>query len=244
MTLLLLAGTREARELAEGLAARGVQAVASLAGATADPETLPLPTRRGGFGGAEGFRDYLAEAGIRAVVDATHPFADRITALTAAICQAAAIPYLRLDRPGWEEAPGEGWTWADGPADVVAGLPRGSVVFLATGRQSADAFNGLTAARVYLRQIDPPDHAFPFGDGGYVIGRPPYSLADELETFRRLAVTDLVVKDAGGRAGRTKLDAAKRLGIRVWMIRRPAPPEAPPVTTVKEALAWAMERCG
>ena len=57
-----------------------VAAVLSLAGATANPAPAPIPQRVGGFGGAEGLAAYLARERIDAVIDATHPFAARMSA--------------------------------------------------------------------------------------------------------------------------------------------------------------------
>jgi precorrin-6A/cobalt-precorrin-6A reductase len=48
MRLLLLAGTSDARRLAERLAAAGIPALASLAGAVREPLRLAVPTRVGG----------------------------------------------------------------------------------------------------------------------------------------------------------------------------------------------------
>ena len=71
MTILLLAGTNEAKQIARGLADARVPVLASLAGATRNPEPLPVPTRIGGFGGEAGFRQDLKDRGITAVLDAT-----------------------------------------------------------------------------------------------------------------------------------------------------------------------------
>src|SRR5207244_2660856 len=49
------------------------------------------------------------EHGVRAVVDATHPFAQRISASAAHACAAAGVPLLRLERPGWTAGPGDRW---------------------------------------------------------------------------------------------------------------------------------------
>jgi precorrin-6A/cobalt-precorrin-6A reductase len=111
-------------------------------------------------------------------------------------------------------------------------------VFLATGRQTLEAFAGLADCRLICRQIDPPDGPFPFPNGAYLLGRPPFSIADEVGQFTRLGVDWLVVKDAGGAASRTKLDAARDLGLPVLMIRRPPQPEAERVETVAAALDW------
>lgn len=241
MTLLLLAGTSDARQLAQGLADRGVPTLASLAGATREPVALPVPTRRGGFGGAQGFRDVLGAEEISAVIDATHPFAARITARTHEICAALGLRHLRVERPGWQPGPGDRWTFVADEGEAKSLLPEGSVVFLATGRQSLPAWEGLRAARVHLRVIDPTDGTFPF-PGGFVVARPPFDSLAEVETFTRLGVTHLVVKDSGAADGRAKLDAARELGVSVIVLRRPARPVGlRTVETVAEALAWVEE---
>ena len=86
--ILILGGTAEGRQLAEALAGR--KAVLSLAGRTRAP-LMAGEVRIGGFGGAEGLRDYLRERGVTAVVDATHPFAAAMSANAAWACEAEAM---------------------------------------------------------------------------------------------------------------------------------------------------------
>lgn len=238
--ILLLAGTSEARRLAQALHDAGLPSLASLAGATREPEALAVPTRHGRFGGDAGFATFLDAAPVRAVIDATHPFATRVTARTHRICAARGLPLLRLERPGWTPGPADRWTFVADEAEAARLIPPDATVFLATGRQSLPVWAGLRARAVHLRVIDPPDEAFPF-PGGFVVARPPFDLAAEVETFRRLAVTHLVVKDSGGAEGRAKLDAARDLGLAVLVLRRPAsPPGLAAVETVEDALAWAV----
>ncbi len=242
MTLLLLAGSGDAKRIAWGLVDTGVEVVASLAGATRDPDPLPVPTRHGGFGGADGFRAYLNEAGITAVLDATHPFAADITARTAQICHADGIPYLYHLRPPWFAQAGDNWTAIDREEQAASHVTPGQTVFLGTGRQTLDRFRNLEGCRVICRQIDPPTAPFPFEGGEFLIGRPPFPVAQEKELFEALGVDWIVVKNAGGAASRTKLTAARELGIPVLMIRRPPPPKAQIVDTVADAIAWARSQ--
>ncbi|MEL6838345.1 MAG: cobalt-precorrin-6A reductase [Pseudomonadota bacterium] len=236
MTLLLLAGTGDARRIAEKL--QDVDVVASIAGATRMPEPLPIRTRMGGFGGEEGFRRYLDAAGITAVLDATHPYAHRITMRTARICKAEAIPYLQFLRPGWTPEPGDNWTDIQKEEDAIAHIPKGATVFLGTGRQSLDRFANLVGRYVICRQIDPPTGPFPFAKGEFLVGRPPFSVEDEVTLFKDRAVDWLIVKNAGGAASRTKLTAANHLQIPVLMLARPTPGDWPIATTIDAALDW------
>lgn len=239
MTVLLLAGTGDARRIAQGLAEAGIDAVASLAGVTRDATPLALPTRHGGFGGQAGFEAYLDAAGITGVVDATHPFADRITARTIAVCTARGLPYLYHLRPPWVAGADDDWTQIDREEDAAALIPQGQTVFLGTGRQTLDRFVNLEGRRVICRQIDPPTAPFPFEGGEFLIGRPPFSVAHEKGLFKALGIDVIVVKNAGGAESRTKLTAARELGIPVLMIRRPPPPDTRMTDSVPEAIAWA-----
>lgn len=243
MTLLLLAGTGEARLIAAGLAERGISAIASLAGATRDPAALPIPCRIGGFGGETGFRRFLEVENITAILDATHPFATRITVRTARIAAELGVPYLCLVRPEWRPGPGDRWIVIGSEGEAAAHLPAGATVFLATGRQTLARFDNLGDRRVYCRQIDSPEGKFPLKNGDYIIGKPPFSIEEEVALFRNLKIDALVVKNAGGKQSRAKLDAARKLGLPVLMIARPPMPEAPTVHDVVAALDWAEATC-
>ncbi len=234
--ILLLAGTAEARALAGRLAARGVDAVASLAGATRAPADYGVAVRSGGFGGAEGLAAWLRAERVRALVDATHPFAARMPWNAVAACAAAGVPRLRLLRPAWPVRPG--WRVVGSLDEAAAALPAGARVLLTTGREVAP-FAGRTDCRFWLRSIEPvavPAHVTP------LLARPPFRVDEEAAMIRRLRATHLVSKNAGG--GAAKLDAAAALGIEVVMVARPAPPPGPLAATVERALDWVVATAG
>jgi precorrin-6A/cobalt-precorrin-6A reductase len=237
--VLVLAGSGEARVLVTKLAQDPRHRVtASLAGATREPVALPVATRRGGFGSAQGFADYLRAQDIDAVIDATHPFAHRMTVRSFQVAAQSGVPYLLLLRPAWTPQAGDHWRLVDTEADVAALVPDGSTVFLATGRQTLQEFSNLSGCQVICRQIDAAEAPFPFSGGRFLIGRPPFSMQDEQDLFKRLGVDWLVVKNAGGAASRTKLEAARALGLCVAMIRRPDYSGIPQVPDVDGAVAW------
>jgi precorrin-6A/cobalt-precorrin-6A reductase len=238
MTLLLLAGTGEARRIACGLTDTGIKVIASLAGATRHPEPLPIPTRVGGFGGEDHFRTYLAAKNISAVLDATHPFASQITDRTARVCAEIGLPYAQVLRPEWEPQSGDRWIPIDAPEDAARHIPMEAVVFLAIGRQTLEAYRNLEGRRILARMVDPPRAPFPFEGGEFILGRPPFGQDHEVSLFKSLGVTHLVAKNAGGQGGRAKLDAARALGLPVLMLAHPTMPDGVKLTTVQEALSW------
>jgi precorrin-6A/cobalt-precorrin-6A reductase len=239
--VLVLGGTGEARRLAQALVAGGTDVLSSLAGRTAAPVLPPGEVRIGGFGGAEGLAAWLRENPVRAVVDATHPFAAAMTAHAARAAAATGTPLLRLQRPGWTPQPGDDWRWVDSleqAADAVAGFGH---VFLTTGRTGLGAFAGL-AQEVLVRSVDPPGPPLP-PRTTVVLERGPFTVEEELALMRGHGVDVVVTKDSGGHLTEAKLVAARQLGLPVVVVRRPPlPPGVPAVATVEEALSWVLAR--
>ncbi|MGI3167960.1 precorrin-6A/cobalt-precorrin-6A reductase [Pseudooceanicola sp. C21-150M6] len=241
--ILLLAGTAEARQLGGLLRSEGIVATASFAGITGRAESGGLPVRIGGFGGADGFLQYVSDGAVTSVIDATHPFAARISDRTAGLCHRMGLPYLRLDRPEWQPEPDDRWADILRPEDLNTVIPPTARVFLAVGQNEIDRYRGLRAAAVTLRSLaDATDLSdLPPGWQG-IAARPPFAADDEAALFDRLGIDWLVTKNSGGSAAAPKLLAARRLRLRVAMIQRPpAPPDAHVVRDVPSALAWARE---
>tara|TARA_B110000459_G_scaffold28110_1_gene27959 strand:- start:8868 stop:9602 length:735 start_codon:yes stop_codon:yes gene_type:complete len=238
MTLLILAGTAEARDLAKYCAATKIPAQASLSGATRKPLPLAVPTRHGGFGGADGFKTFIKEQNISAILDATHPFASFITERTFQVSQELGLPMMRYDRPEWKPSEGDKWTFINDESEAINYISSHLNVFLATGRQSLLKFKNISNSRLYCRQIDPPDMPFPWLNGTFVIGRPPFSEAAEKALFLKLNIDVLIVKNSGGSASRTKLDAARSLEMPVLMINRPTPTPASTLRSLTEIKIW------
>ena len=242
MKVLLLAGTAEARALAGRLAGDArFDLVASLAGATRAPEAYAVPVRSGGFGGTAGLEKYIEDNDVEAIVDVTHPFARVMPQRAQALCARHGRPYLRLARPGWTPEPGDRWRVVKEAVQAAEEIAPGARVFLATGARSLGDFAALAAGRyVVARVIDPPDRPFPFLQGQFLIGRPPFTVAGEIATFRAHGIDVLVAKNAGGPAD-AKLAAARALGLPVVLLNRPPPPPGDRVESVAAALAW-LER--
>ncbi|GAB3160219.1 cobalt-precorrin-6A reductase [Amycolatopsis stemonae] len=238
--ILVLGGTGEARELAEALTMREVRVVSSLAGRVARPRLPAGEVRVGGFGGSDGLATWLRENGVKAVVDATHPFAERIGANAAKAAELTGIPLLRLARPGWEPGEKDVWHWADHLEDAAKKLPGlGSRVFLTSGRQGLPAFAHLEDLWFLIRCVDPPEPPLP-RHHELILDRGPYDLAAERELLERVDV--LVTKDSGGTLTSAKLTAARELGKPVLLIRRPPRPETETAETVPEAVEWVLNR--
>ncbi|TIY01978.1 MAG: cobalt-precorrin-6A reductase, partial [Mesorhizobium sp.] len=152
----------------------------SLAGRTENPVAQDVPTRTGGFGGADGLAAYLRENQIDLLIDATHPYAAQISANATEAAHEAGVPIIALRRPGWEPAEGDRWTLVDSVASAVTALgsaPRH--VFLALGRQEVAAYEAAPQHHYLIRSVDPVEPRLAVPDATYLLARGPFREADE-----------------------------------------------------------------
>lgn len=236
--LLILGGTAEARELAAELHAAGIAVMTSLAGRVARPRLPAGEVRIGGFGGPAALATWLTEHGVAAVVDATHPFAERISASAVTACEHAGVALLRLERPGWTQRAGDRWQWVDDVQAAAHTIPRGRRVLLTTGRQGLAAFAHRDDTWFLIRCVDEPQPPLP-PHHELLLARGPYTLDNELALVDAHHIDLVVTKDSGGPHTHAKLDAARERGLPVIVVRRPPRPDTQRVTTVDGALRWA-----
>ena len=239
MRALILGGTGDANQLANACARRGIDAIYSYAGRTKIPLPHQLPTRIGGFGGAEGLADFIKQEHITHVIDATHPFAAEMSRHAVAACTATNIPLIALERAPWSHAPGDNWIDVPDIDAAVAALPdQPSRVFLAIGRQHIAPFAAKPQHAYLLRFVDASDGALPLPQAELIVARGPFMLDGECELMRSRRTEWIVARNSGGAGARAKIDAARELGLPVIMIARPALPERQRVDSVDEVMAW------
>ena len=237
--LLILGGTRNASDLALHVAKSGVDAVLSYAGAVSNPREQPIPTRIGGFGGADGLAAHLLDFEVSHIVDATHPFAAQMSRNAVAAATRAAVPLIALTRPPWEPQPGDEWLRTPDMATAVQALaipPKR--VFLAIGRTDVARFTEQPQHHYLLRLVDAPSAAPPLPNHEIVLDRGPFDIASDRALLESHGIELVVSKNSGGDGARAKLDAARELGLPVLMIDRPELPPRREVETVEQVMSW------
>ena len=238
--ILILGGTTEARLLAERLAGRReLDVTLSLAGRTASPARQSVPVRSGGFGGAAGLAAHLVNERIDVLIDATHPYANVISANAVEAARKTDVPLVALRRPPWVAVAGDRWSEVSDVREAVRTLgqaPRR--VFVTLGRNELAPFNDVPQHHYLIRSIDPVDPPLPLPYVTYVTCRGPFSEADDRALMAAHGSEVVIAKNSGGSATYGKSAAARTLGIDVIMVRRPPASAAPAVETVEDALAW------
>src|SRR5712692_9425991 len=239
--VLLLGGTGEAALLARLIAERFGDRVAltnSLAGRTEQPMPLPGDVRIGGFGGIDGLAAYLHERRIEFQIDATHPFAAQISAHARHACEAAAVPRVMLVRPMWQRHPHDRWIDVADLAGAAAIVGKfGRRAWLTVGAGELAAFAPVADVRFLVRLIHAPPRPLTLKLHEIVLGRGPFSLAEERHLLQRHAIEVVVCRASGGSATEPKLIAAREASLPVVMVRRPPVEPGDAVASVEAAVA-------
>ncbi|MDP2120489.1 MAG: cobalt-precorrin-6A reductase [Hoeflea sp.] len=221
-TILILGGTREAAELARELVAThpGARIITSLAGRTREPAPLAGEVRTGGFGGVEGLADYIRANGVTRLIDATHPFARRISLNAVEAARRTGVALDIRTRKPWAREPGDDWIEVDTLEAARDAIPPRARVLLALGSQHIGLFASRADVHFVVRMIDPPEAAIDLPDHALVLGRPGDSAAVETMLLVAHSITHIVCRNSGGPAAYAKIEAARQLCLPVIMVAR------------------------
>lgn len=217
--ILLLGGTAEALWLARRLPA---DAIYSLAGLGNVPNDLPCACRVGGFGGAAGLAAFIRAQGIGLLLDATHPYAERISQHAQSAATQNGIACWALRRPAWQAGPGDDWReWSSW--DELCGLlaPFARPLFT-LGREPLSHLATIPAHQQWLIRCLGSDSA---AERARILpARGPFELEDELRLLRQEGIDVIVSKNGGSPATEAKVQAARQFGLPILLRRRPQLP--------------------
>jgi precorrin-6A/cobalt-precorrin-6A reductase len=251
--ILLLSGTSEGPLLARALDEAGFAVHATVTRPEACSTlfgSLPLAAIEARGFTEQSLADFLAAGGADLVLDATHPFAVRITRIAQAVCTRLGTPYIRYERPDWEPPPGT--HFAASYAEAAEHLPSlGTRAMLTLGSKQLKHFAHLHARMTLFARVLPTpvslQQALDAGfTGNRVQGlRPPFSIELNRALFREYDVQVLVSKASGVEGGVVeKVTAARERGMAVLMIRRPGSAILDAVSTVEDALQACRAKMG
>lgn len=217
--ILLLGGVSEALAIARTL---GPEHIYSLAGIGRIPTDLACQVRVGGYGGAEGLARFIQEQGIELLLDATHPYAARISQNAATAARLSGIPCWALRRPAWQARAGDDWREVRDWAGLVQALKPFKRPLFTLGREPLQHLDEIPAGQFWtLRALD----TYPGNARCEVIGaRGPFLIDDERELFERRRIDVLISKNSGSSATEPKLEVARERGVPVLILQRPQLP--------------------
>lgn len=232
--ILLIGGTHDTGPLAMQLARAGYDVLVSTATDTPlDVGGHPRISRRAGRLDEHAMVTLIREYNIRAIVDASHPYAAQIRALTSQVANALRLPYLTFIRPSTLDAasPVE---WADGHVQAAAlAFAHNRPVLLTTGANNLLPYaqrSAETHTPLFVRVLPIDDSLAACQrasiDRNHVIAaRGPFSVAENRRHLQLTGARVIITKDSGRAGGVTeKLEAAKLDNCHVIVVRRPQIP--------------------
>ncbi len=238
--ILLLGGTSDAQPLARRLAEAGYRVLVSQATQVPlAPHPNPLPegeaeTRietRSGVLDASAIAALVEARHVRAIVNAGHPYAEKLHAAARAVAEQCRVPYLAFVRPGSVQPGAEGVrVVADHATAAREAFQHGRPVLLTIGSKNLGEYveqARRTGLALVVRVLDWPASIAACRRVGIepsqiLAGRGPFSVEENRRQIRRFRIGALVTKDSG-RAGGTpeKLEAARLENCQVIVVRRP-----------------------
>jgi precorrin-6A/cobalt-precorrin-6A reductase len=249
--ILLLSGTSEGPPLARALLAAGFEVRATVTRDEARESLFGSLLREMQIE-ARGFTEdsltaFLTQREADVVLDATHPFAVRITRLAHSACLQTGVPYIRYERPDWE--PPLGTRQVDSFAEAAELLPSlGNRCLLTIGAKQLKHFAHLQGRLHLIARILPSvlsvqqAMAAGFTPDRLLCLRPPFSRAFNRAVLQEYQIGVLLTKASGREGGvEEKVLAAVDLGAQVIMIRRPPPENAANVCSVDAAVQACCE---
>jgi precorrin-6A/cobalt-precorrin-6A reductase len=253
--ILLLGGTSEAGPLALRLAELGYSVLVSQA--TSVPMALPAHPRieqRTGPLDDRALAELVRVRRIRAVLDATHPYATQAHATARSVAQRLGLVYVRYvrprsvtgDRPGVQLA-------ATHEQAAQKAFALGRPVLLTIGSRRLGPYvqeSRRTGLTLFARVLDDPASIQACRAAGLsldqiITGRGPFHEADNRALIRRVAAGVLVTKD-GGEAGGVpaKLRAAEAEACQVVAVARPSAADDDAVGSFEEFVQSLRQKLG
>ncbi len=224
--LWLIGGTQESAQLAQALSQAGVPLVVSVTSAAARSLYASAPQVQAWVGRLEAatLPAFLHQYGVRAILDASHPFAAEISRLALT----AGLPYLRFERPSLTEILSSGQAFTSFEGLLASGALAGRRALLVVGYRPLGLFAPWQGRAVLFARILPSLEALQaalqagFTPDRLVALRPPVPLDLERALWQHWQIDTLVSKASGTAGGEeTKAALAAELGV-IWLrIERP-----------------------
>lgn len=242
--ILILGGSSEAAALARHLCDRlkgRVDVVVSYSGITGHQPDLPCSVHVGGFGGASGLIEYIAEQRVDFMIDATHPYAEKISQNIYVAAQATEVPCVVLMRLPWMAGPKDRWLSVSNMEEAAQKVGEFNVpTFLSIGIKELSAFEELGDVPLLVRLLKQPDEDLNLDHYELVCARPPFDVEAEKQLMRSHNIRLLVTKNSGGEKTISKIQAARELGIAVVMVDRPPSEPLDHVATISDVEDWLL----
>lgn len=221
MKILVIGGTADGRYLATELFKLGFDVIYSIAGIVRKA-TLPCPVISGGFTQFGGLAKYVADHHITHFVDATHPFAEKMSNKIALVSNALSITAIRFHRKQWIKHANDNWIECSQWQGVIEKTISHHSLFITAGQITQDVLNQLAtqSKHVLIRTAMPMRINLP-ENVTWIKAIGPFQLDHEQQLIKQYQIDAIISKNSGGDSTYAKIQAAAQAGIPVYQFKRP-----------------------
>lgn len=231
--ILVLAGTRDGRELARRLSQKGYNilatAVSKYGGDLLETSGADEVVAKGLT--HQELEEIVQKKEINLIIDATHPFAQQISLQAIAIAQELSLPYLRFERKS-ARLPQNSLLYRVGTIEEAAemAMSLGKKIFLTTGSKNLTTFLAKQKdgyPRIIARVLPDPgvmEKCFSLGlsPSDIIAIQGPFSKELNKTLFQEYQADVIVTKESGQTGGTdSKIEAALELSIPLVVVERP-----------------------
>lgn len=233
--ILVLGGTTEARHLSRYLQEEGFQVrltTVSAYGQELAQEHGVKEVMAGALDAAK-LEDLIRDLDVRAVIDATHPFAENIRNIAQSTTKKLNIPFCRLERAAADLPAHPLLVPVDSyQAAAMKASSLGDNIFLTIGSRRLPFFTtapALQEKRIIARVLPEPEvmsfcHQLGLRPDQIIAVKGPFSREGNLWMLKHFGADVAVTKDSGSIGGfQAKWEACLELNIPLVVIQRPNP---------------------
>lgn len=246
MKIVVFSGTSEGKEIAEYLNGKGIDTLVSVATEYGRivMEEMPFVSVHTGRLDRKEMLELVKSCDF--VIDATHPYARKVTLNIKYACEALGIEYIRLLR---DDIICSNAIIAENTASAVEFLKQTEGrIFVSTGSKELDLYSEIPsyktriAARV-LPVSEAVEKCGRLGLENVIYGKGPFTYEENLKAFKKFNAKWLVTKSSGRNGGfDEKISAARDLGMNIIVIKRPQEDNGLSIEEVKRLIDEKLEK--
>jgi precorrin-6A/cobalt-precorrin-6A reductase len=223
MKLLILGGTSDAIKLCK-LALQKYTVIYSIKGIVRQPQ-LNCEVHSGGFDGVQGLIAFLHQQRIDCLVDATHPYAMKISHYAELAAKHGCLPCFHYIRPAWQQQSGDDWIFFDNMMALTSLLNTTSKqnlrLFFTIGQLSSEFLARKNPQQDYIVRSAIASTVKQANKIEWINSIGPFELENERQCFHHYQVDALISKNSGGESVAAKIKIAAEMKLPVYMRRRP-----------------------
>ena len=239
MRILILGGISDALKLYKMLLAEHT-VIYSVKGIT-PVARLKCELHIGGFGGVQGLVNFLIEKQIDCLLDATHPYAVKISEQAKLAANYCSLPCFHYFRPPWQQQHNDYWIFFDSMSDLSLHLNqeanRKLRLFFTIGQLPEGFINQKSPQHDYIVRSVLENKTQGISN---IMSKGPFCLEQEKLLFYSYQVDVLVSKNSGGNQVAAKIQVAREMGLPVYLLKRPQFESNHPIFSTLNAMFHAV----